>query len=112
MTQYGFGKFVLDPDRQEVRTDDRPVGLPRKNFEVLQTLVLAEGRLISRDWGTCAENVASWISTRANQHGFLLLRYEDMMHDTPKELARVAERLTAAEREAAERDAAGRSGGK
>jgi hypothetical protein len=48
------------------------------------------GRLISRDWGTWAENVASWISTRANQHGFLLLRYEDMMHDTAKELARVA----------------------
>jgi hypothetical protein len=51
------------------------------------------GRLISRDWGTWAENVASWISTRANQHGFLLLRYEDMMHDTVKELARVADFL-------------------
>ena len=51
------------------------------------------GRLISRDWGTWAENVASWISTRANQQGFLLLRYEDMMHDTVKELARVADFL-------------------
>jgi estrone sulfotransferase len=51
------------------------------------------GRLISRDWGTWAENVASWISTRVNTHGFLLLRYEDMMHDTGKELARVADFL-------------------
>jgi len=49
MVGYRFGKFILDTGRQEVRTGDRPVGLPRKNFEVLQALVLAEGRLISRD---------------------------------------------------------------
>src|SRR5215470_4907869 len=49
MLQYRFGKFVLDTGRQEVRTGDRTVGLPRKNFEVLQVLVLGEGRLISRD---------------------------------------------------------------
>jgi hypothetical protein len=48
------------------------------------------GRLISADWGTWAENVASWISTRGQRKEFLLLRYEDMIKDTASELARVA----------------------
>jgi len=49
-----------------------------------------EGRIGSRDWGTWAENVASWMATRAGQDSFLLLRYEDMIADTARELARVA----------------------
>jgi hypothetical protein len=48
------------------------------------------GRLISEDWGTWAENVASWISTRGHRKEFLLLRYEDMLKDTTTELARIA----------------------
>jgi Sulfotransferase domain len=48
------------------------------------------GRLISADWGTWGENVASWIYTRGQQKEFLLLRYEDMIKDTGSELARVA----------------------
>ncbi len=48
------------------------------------------GRLISADWGTWAENVASWISTRGQRKEFLLLRYEDMIKDTAAELARIA----------------------
>lgn len=48
------------------------------------------GRLISADWGTWAENVASWISTRGNREDFLLLRYEDMIKSTITELARIA----------------------
>jgi hypothetical protein len=48
------------------------------------------GRLISADWGTWGENVASWIYTRGRQKEFLLLRYEDMIKDTGSELARVA----------------------
>lgn len=48
------------------------------------------GRLISEDWGTWAENVASWISTRGHRKEFLLLRYEDMLKDTPAELARIS----------------------
>ena len=48
------------------------------------------GRLISADWGTWRENVSSWIYTRGNHEGFLLLRYEDIMSDTTKELARIA----------------------
>ena len=51
------------------------------------------GRLSSADWGTWAENVASWIATRHNRKNFLLLRYEDMIADTPGELLRIADFL-------------------
>ena len=51
------------------------------------------GRLISIDWGTWAENVATWLYTRGKRKEFLLLRYEDMMQDTPRELAKIAEFL-------------------
>jgi hypothetical protein len=44
-------------------------------------------------YGSWGENVASWLSTRYNRPGFLLLRYEDMLADTPSELAKVAEFL-------------------
>jgi Sulfotransferase domain len=48
------------------------------------------GKLISAGWGTWSENVASWIFTRGKREQFLLLRYEDMMSDTPRELTRIA----------------------
>jgi hypothetical protein len=48
------------------------------------------GKLISADWGTWSENVASWLYTRGDRDSFLLLRYEDVMNDTAKELARIA----------------------
>jgi len=51
------------------------------------------GRLISADWGTWAENVASWLSTRGHSPDFLLLRYEDMVADTARELHRIADHL-------------------
>lgn len=51
------------------------------------------GKLISADWGTWGENVASWLYTRAQSSNFLLLRYEDMIADTARELARVARHL-------------------
>lgn len=38
-------------------------------------------------WG---ENVASWMSTRGDRPGFMLLRYEDMIENTIRELAKVA----------------------
>jgi Sulfotransferase domain len=50
-----------------------------------------QGRLISIDWGTWAENVSSWIYTRGKSTNFLLLRYEDMMKDTTRELTRIAQ---------------------
>lgn len=51
------------------------------------------GNLISIDWGTWGENVASWLYTRGQCKDFLLLRYEDMMADTPREVARIAHHL-------------------
>jgi hypothetical protein len=48
------------------------------------------GRLSSADWGTWGENVGSWVSARQKHAGFLLLRYEDMMADTARELAKIA----------------------
>jgi|SRR5579863_9643267 len=50
----------------------------------------AGGRLISADWGSWGENVASWIYPRQNHRGFLLLRYEDMKNDTEQQLRRIA----------------------
>ena len=38
-------------------------------------------------WG---EHVGSWLATRMNQPGFLLVRYEDLLQDPPRELGRVA----------------------
>jgi hypothetical protein len=54
------------------------------------------GRLNSASWGTWRENVGSWICTRGKTPGFLLLRYEDMLRDTKRELARVADFLALA----------------
>ena len=44
-------------------------------------------------YGSWGEHVASWLATRHGQQGFLLLRYEDMVADTPRELTKVAEFL-------------------
>src|SRR5208282_2617499 len=41
-------------------------------------------------YGSWGDNVASWLVTRYNHPGFLLLRYEDMLANTAQELARVA----------------------
>lgn len=41
-------------------------------------------------YGSWGEHVASWLATRHGRPGFLLLRYEDMVADTQRELAKVA----------------------
>jgi hypothetical protein len=41
-------------------------------------------------YGSWGEHVASWLATRHGQPGFLLLRYEDMVEDTERELSKVA----------------------
>jgi hypothetical protein len=48
------------------------------------------GNLTSSDWGSWGENVASWLYTRGQSPDFLLLRYEDMIEQTPRELTRIA----------------------
>jgi hypothetical protein len=42
------------------------------------------------DYGSWGTNVASWLVTRQNSPGFLLLRYEDMVAQTGAELTRIA----------------------
>jgi sulfotransferase family protein len=61
----------------------------------LETYVddFVRGKLISADWGTWEENVASWLYTRCGSSNFLLIRYEDMIADTARELARIARHL-------------------
>jgi sulfotransferase family protein len=51
------------------------------------------GHLISADWGTWGENVASWVFARGARPGFLLLRYEDMQGHPERELTRIAKFL-------------------
>jgi Sulfotransferase domain len=41
----------------------------------------------SASWG---DHVMSWLSMRGESEGFLLLRYEDMLQDAKRELARIA----------------------
>jgi sulfotransferase family protein len=41
-------------------------------------------------YGSWGEHIGSWLATRHGQRGFLLLRYEDMVADTPQELSKVA----------------------
>lgn len=51
------------------------------------------GKLISADWGSWGENVASWLYTRGSSPDFLLLRYEDMVENTVGALSRIARHL-------------------
>src|SRR5438094_715268 len=62
--------------------DDHPIEQFVANF--------VRGRLISSDWGSWAENVASWFYTRGQKAGFLLIRYEDLKRNTERELTQVA----------------------
>lgn len=85
--------------------DPRDVALSMYNFQrkyrqiaddyPLQSSVddFVRGNLISADWGSWGENVASWVYTRSDSKDFLLLRYEDMIADTSRELARIARHL-------------------
>jgi len=41
-------------------------------------------------YGSWMENVASWVATRQHSRDFLLLRYEDMLLDPRRELAKLA----------------------
>jgi hypothetical protein len=48
------------------------------------------GRLISKGWGTWGENVGSWLAARGGKPGFIVMRYEDMIVNTERELERLA----------------------
>lgn len=51
---------------------------------------LVTGTLHSTAWGTWAENVGTWMAARDGRSMFLMLRYEDLMADTPAELLKIA----------------------
>jgi hypothetical protein len=44
-------------------------------------------------WGTWADNVMSWVAMRQERSPFLLLRYEDMVENPERELAKVVSLL-------------------
>jgi hypothetical protein len=47
-------------------------------------------------YGSWGENIASWLATRTETQRFLLVRYEDMLEHTERELTRIAEFLNVA----------------
>jgi hypothetical protein len=49
-----------------------------------------DGSLGTEIWGTWYSNVSTWVMTRHKDPDFLLLRYEDMIEDTSRELTRLA----------------------
>jgi DNA-binding winged helix-turn-helix (wHTH) protein len=49
MQGYRIGRFILDIDRRQVLSDERPIGLTPKNFELFYQLAKAEGALVPRD---------------------------------------------------------------
>jgi len=67
----------------------------RKRKVVADQYPLSEyvGRFVAGQtsfYGSWGEHVASWLATRHGRPGFLLLRYEDMVEDTTRELSKVA----------------------
>ncbi|HKX84315.1 MAG TPA: winged helix-turn-helix domain-containing protein, partial [Pyrinomonadaceae bacterium] len=48
-TAYRFGKFLLNTHEQTLFLDDEPVRLRVKEFEILQLLVLNNGKVLSKD---------------------------------------------------------------
>ena len=72
----------------ELKKGSFPDGFPMQDF--------VPRWMASQYWprlGCWGDHVASWLSTRRNHSDFVLIRYEDLMADTPRELARVARLL-------------------
>jgi len=80
--------------------DPRDVALSQYHFHRKRKLIeddYSPEKFVSRfvagqtgPYGSWGENVASWLATRLHRPGFLLLRYEDMLENTARELAKVA----------------------
>jgi hypothetical protein len=80
--------------------DPRDVALSQFHFHRKRTLIEDDyplDKFIARfvagetsPYGSWGENVASWLATRQNRPGFLLLRYEDMLENAARELTKVA----------------------
>jgi hypothetical protein len=63
-----------------------PEGYPMDEF--VQLFAAGSEKVIS--WGPWGDHVISWISTRAGREGFLLIRYEDLIEDPKRELAKIS----------------------
>jgi Sulfotransferase domain len=69
----------------------RKYGFVKDNYPIEEFVAdFVGGRLVSADWGTWAENVASWVYTRRQRPAFMLVRYEDLKRNTERELGRIA----------------------
>jgi len=74
VSQYHFHR------KRGLLPDHHPIGQFVTRFVAGQT----------SQYGSWGENVGSWLATRYGRPGFLLLRYEDMIENTPAELAKAA----------------------
>jgi len=68
-----------------------PDGYPLDKF-VSRFVAVDVGPMYDR-WGSWADHVMSWVAMRQDRSGFLLLRYEDMVEEPERELAKVASLL-------------------
>jgi hypothetical protein len=75
--------YILIKDRH------LPDGFPFAEFLPL----FLRGKDFGVRLGSWADHVMSWLKMRQGAEGFLLVRYEDLLEDTPRELARLAEFL-------------------
>lgn len=75
--------YILMKDRQ------LPDGFPFDEFLPL----FVKGEDFGVRLGSWADHAMSWVKMRQGSEGFLLLRYEDLLEDTARELRRVAEFL-------------------
>ncbi len=95
--------FPFDPSYKRVVyivRDPKDVALSQYHYQIKRR-VLEEGHAIEEfisrfvagetcPYGSWGENVASWLAARHGTPGFLLLKYEDMLSQTPVELVKVA----------------------
>jgi hypothetical protein len=98
---------VFDPRYQKIIyivRDPRDVAISNYHWEMKQRAV-KDGVPIEQflpDWingkvwdrlGNWGDHVTSWLSTRADRPGFVMLRYEDLIADPARELVKVANLL-------------------
>jgi len=76
-------QFHFERKRRRI-ADDFPID------KFVERFLAGESSDPGQCYGSWCENVASWVGTRENTPDFLLLRYEDMLDDTPRELAKIA----------------------
>jgi hypothetical protein len=71
-----------------IKNRDIADGYPLETF--VARYIAADVNSVYDRWGSWADNVMSWLKMRQGQSGFLLLRYEDMVENPARELAKVA----------------------